>query len=534
MRKEMKEAGELKAREKEEKWHWADGIAKQLATKKPKSKKDYVCAAGITPSGTVHIGNFREVITVELVARALRKLGKKVRFIYSWDNIDRLRKIPKNLPEKKQREFQNYIGMPLTKVPDPFDCHKNYAEHFQEEFCQQLPKVGIFPEFINQAEMYGSCKYAKEIKFVLENKEKIKEILNKYKTEEKISEEWQPVQVYCEKCLKDTTKILFWQGYEIEYVCECGFKNKIDFRKKGIVKLPWRIDWPMRWHFYKVDFEPGGKEHSTPGGSFTTGSEIIREIYKEQPPVYQKYDFIIIKGAGGKISSSLGNVITLRDCLEIYEPQILRYLFVASRPNREFAIAFDADVIKIYAEYDKLEQDYFAGKLCEKERRIYELSQVSEKKPVLFYAPSFRELIELVQCKTEKEIIAIKKGEGKIKNEEDEKRTAARIALVKNWLKKAPQEFKFTILEKPDKQKLKNIPNEYIAALRDLGKAIEYLTEEQQVRTVITEIIEKHKLDIKTFFKAAYLVILGKEEGPRLSGLLILEKEKILGLLKQI
>ena len=107
-----------------EKRHWADLIAEQIINERGKKSK-YVCAAGITPSGTIHIGNFREIITVDLVCRALKDKRKNVRFIYSWDDYDRFRKVPKNMP--KQETLKKYLGMPIVDTPDVFDCHKSYA-----------------------------------------------------------------------------------------------------------------------------------------------------------------------------------------------------------------------------------------------------------------------------------------------------------------------------------------------------------------------------------------------------------------------
>ena len=81
--------------------HWAD----QQAAKIIKEKGDlplYTCASGITPSGTVHIGNFREIITVDLIVRALKDRGKNVRFIYSWDDYDVFRKVPANMPHPEE------------------------------------------------------------------------------------------------------------------------------------------------------------------------------------------------------------------------------------------------------------------------------------------------------------------------------------------------------------------------------------------------------------------------------------------------
>ena len=79
--------------------HWADKAAENLIHRNPK-KKLFTLAAGISPSGTIHIGNFRDLITAESVSRALKDKGKKVRFIFSWDDYDRLRKIPKNVSDE--------------------------------------------------------------------------------------------------------------------------------------------------------------------------------------------------------------------------------------------------------------------------------------------------------------------------------------------------------------------------------------------------------------------------------------------------
>src|SRR5262245_21278344 len=83
--------------------HWADQAADRTLRARPADVSPdsaVTVAAGITPSGVVHVGNFREVITVELVARALRDRGVPVRFIYSWDDFDVLRKVPKDAPEQ--------------------------------------------------------------------------------------------------------------------------------------------------------------------------------------------------------------------------------------------------------------------------------------------------------------------------------------------------------------------------------------------------------------------------------------------------
>lgn len=95
--------------------HWSEQWADQLIERFP-DKPTLVCAAGISPSGAVHIGNFREIVTVHFVARALEKRGRDVRFIFSWDDFDRFRKVPAGLDPA----FEKFIGMPYVEVPCPF------------------------------------------------------------------------------------------------------------------------------------------------------------------------------------------------------------------------------------------------------------------------------------------------------------------------------------------------------------------------------------------------------------------------------
>jgi lysyl-tRNA synthetase class 1 len=148
--------------------HWADETAAKVVWEK--GEKDlYTCASGITPSGTVHIGNFREIISVDLVVRALRDLGKNVRFIYSWDEYDVFRKVPLNMP--KQDELKNYLRFPITLVPDPWERDSSYARHHEIDVESVLPEVGIFPEYLYQAANYRASKYAEGIRKALENRE---------------------------------------------------------------------------------------------------------------------------------------------------------------------------------------------------------------------------------------------------------------------------------------------------------------------------------------------------------------------------
>ena len=89
--------------------HWSQKIAKEIIRRSP-DKEEYVCAAGISPSGSIHIGNFRDIVTSYFVCVALRGEGKKARLLFSWDEFDRLRKVPVNV-QKIAPDFEKYIGI---------------------------------------------------------------------------------------------------------------------------------------------------------------------------------------------------------------------------------------------------------------------------------------------------------------------------------------------------------------------------------------------------------------------------------------
>ena len=80
--------------------HWAESIAQKIIQRNP-NKEEYVCAAGISPSGSIHIGNFRDIATSYFVARSIRKMGKKAKLLFSWDEFDRMRKVPVNVADRK-------------------------------------------------------------------------------------------------------------------------------------------------------------------------------------------------------------------------------------------------------------------------------------------------------------------------------------------------------------------------------------------------------------------------------------------------
>jgi len=518
-----------------EDYHWADQVAAKIIKEKG-NKKEYIVATGVTPSGTIHIGNFRELITGDFIVKALEKKGKGAIHYHYWDDYDVFRKIPVNMP--KQDILQEYLRQALIYVPDVIDGkHKNYPEHNEKEVENILPAVGVTPKFLKQSELYQKCAYAEEIKTALEKINDIKEIANKRRKED-LKEDWLPVSVYCEKCHLEANQITYDGNYTISYECNCGNKDTFDFRKKGLVKLKWRIQWPAWWHLRKVDFESAGKDHFASGGSIDTGREIQKKIYGSEPPLGFGFGWISVKG-GKQFSSSGGVIITLKEALEIYEPAIIRWLFAGSRPSAEFAISFDLDVLKIYEDFDKTERIYFENekvdniKKKETEKRTYELSMVDipEKMPL---QPSFRHLTTLSQIYNFNIEKVMKEYD--VKEDYDKKRLKTRIECAISWLRKyAPDEYKFELQEKVSEEVKKKLhKKEKEALLIIVEKMKEKKYNEKTLFEEFYNVSKELGLEPKDFFRAAYYVLLNKEKGPKLAHFVLLLGDKATRLFEEL
>lgn len=349
--------------------HWSEKIADTIIAKNP-NKEEYVCAAGISPSGSIHIGNFRDIATSLFVVKALRKKGKKARLLFSWDEFDRLRKVPKNVQEINN-DMEKYIGYPYVDVPNPFhDEAQSYAEYFEHEFMRSIDEFGIELDYRYQAQMYRSGKYSEQIIHALKKRGEIFDILDSFRTQDAQPgerEAYYPVSIYCPCCKRDTTKItsLSDDCTQATYTCECGHEGSFDFTKDFNCKLAWKVDWPMRWMYEGVDFEPGGKDHAAPGGSYQTSSVIARKIFGIEPPVFQGYEFIGIKGTTGKMSGSSGLNMTPATLLRLYQPEIILWLYAKTEPNKAFDFCFDDGILRQYFEFDRMYNAYISGKADE-------------------------------------------------------------------------------------------------------------------------------------------------------------------------
>jgi lysyl-tRNA synthetase class 1 len=320
------------------------------------------CASGISPSGPVHLGNLRELMTPHLVADEVRKQGAPCRHILSWDDYDRLRRVPAGFGES----FAEHIGRPLSAVPDPCGRHLSWAEHFKEPLRESLARLGVRVTEISQTQMYTSGAYTDRIILAMRRRADISAVLARYQTKRSAEPdddeprdargEYYPFKPYCASCGKDDTTVTGFDDAttEITYTCGCGARvGPVPIA--GVAgKLVWKVDWPMRWAYERVTFEPAGVDHSSPGSSFTVGGQLVKEIFGGEMPLHFGYAFVGTAGGSSKMSSSSGGAPTPADALEILEAPLVRWLYARRRPEQSFTIAFNDEVGRVYDEWDAL------------------------------------------------------------------------------------------------------------------------------------------------------------------------------------
>ena len=164
-----------------------------------------------------------------------------------------------------------------------------------------------------------------------------------------------PYKPYCRTCQRDTTTVTAYDDAttDLTYTCDRGHTHTTNLATQDEGKLVWKVDWPMRWAFEHVDFEPAGMDHATPGSSFTVGHELVEKVFGMPRPAWFGYGFVGFAGVQ-KMSSSAGGAPTAEDALRVLEAPIVRWLYVRRNPKQTFDIDFGPEVVRLYDEWDSL------------------------------------------------------------------------------------------------------------------------------------------------------------------------------------
>ncbi|WP_446040024.1 lysine--tRNA ligase [Streptomyces sp. SID1121] len=568
---------------------FADDVIAESERRAP--GKPVVVASGISPSGPVHLGNLREVMTPHLVADEIRRRGYEVRHLISWDDYDRYRKVPNGVPGI-DASWAEHIGKPLTSVPAPAgSAYPNWAEHFKAALIGSLGELGIEYDGISQTEQYTAGTYRAQILHAMRHRGDIDAILGRYRTKDKAAGDgagagagaggagaskapakqqqkkpeeaeleaaegsgaaeeddgsggsagYFPYKPYCGGCGKDLTTVTAYDDdtTELTYTCTaCGFSETVLLSEFNRGKLVWKVDWPMRWAYEGVIFEPSGVDHSSPGSSFVVGGQIVREIFDGVQPIGPMYAFVGISGMA-KMSSSKGGVPTPADALKIMEAPLLRWLYARRRPNQSFKIAFDQEIQRLYDEWDALERKVADGSVLPADAAAYgrATGTAAGELPSTPRPLPYRTLASVVDITAGAEEQTVR-----ILSELDPDRPLSsldevrpRLDRAENWITtQVPAEARTVVRDEPDKELLGSLDEQAAESLRLLLAGLDSHWSLDGLTTLVYGVPKvlaglepdakptaELKVAQRTFFALLYRLLVGRDTGPRLPTLLL-------------
>jgi lysyl-tRNA synthetase class 1 len=538
---------------------WVATLADDVVAK-AEPGRTIVCASGLSPSGPIHLGNLREVLTPHLVADEIRRRGIACEHLISWDDFDRFRRVPKGV-EGIDDSWAAHVGKPLTSVPPPrgSSC-ANWAEHFTAPMVDALDRLGVPFRGISQTRMYTSGAYVGPTLLAMRERARIDGVLGRFRTKKDADDaagdagvdpdesvgsatgEYFPYKPYCGACGTDDTTIVAYDDAttEMTFACACGSSETVLLREFTRGKLVWKVDWPMRWAYEGVDFEPSGVDHSSPGSSYEVGGLLVSEVFGGRQPVGPMYAFVGISGQA-KMSSSKGGVPTPSSALEVFEAPLLRWLYARRRPNQAIKVAFDAELSRLYDEWDALSRKVTAGTTGAIEALGHARSVATAERtlPTTPQPVSFRTLTSVVDVTTGDPQQLGRILAGLVASGPEDPVTLddlrPRLDCAEHWVEHyMPEESHTRLRAAPDTERLASLDDTDRESLRIL---LEGLEQDWSLEGLTTLVYGVPKLqaglpldvapteDLKTaqrrFFVLLYRLLVGSETGPRLPTLLL-------------
>jgi len=468
-------------------------------------KGKIILQTGYGPSGLPHIGTFGEVARTTMVVNALNQLTDLPKEIITFsDDMDGLRKIPENVPNKEI--LSDNLHKPLTSVPDPFEKFKSFGEHNNEMLKKFLNKFKFNYDFKSSTELYKSGYFNSTLEIILENYQSIMEIVMPTlgKERQKTYSPFLPIcpdtgvvlEIPVLEINKDKFKIIFDNN---------GKKLEVSILN-GDCKLQWKVDWAMRWYALDVDFEMYGKDLIE---SAILSSKIIRLLGKNNPSGFAYELFLDEKGE--KISKSKGNGITIDQWLEYASPESLS-LFMYQNPKRAKKL-YKEIVPKAVDEYlDFIEKGKTQNELQLLMNPVWHVHNGEMPKEKIIM--TFSMLLNLVETSNADTKELLWKFVKKYKKNIIENK----YPIFDNLISYAIKYFNDVIKQK--KQYKKPNIDEKIA-LQALIKTLENCNDKMTPEEIQTKIYSAGKENgysenLRDWFKLIYEVVFGDENGPRM------------------
>ncbi|MGD0397126.1 MAG: lysine--tRNA ligase [Nitrososphaerales archaeon] len=472
--------------------------------------------SGLGASGLPHIGSVGDAIRSFGVKLALETAGYKSELVAYSDDFDGLRKVPAGFPTW----LKDYIAHPVSRIPDPFDCHASYAEHVGFLLRDSLDRLGVEYRFQSGTEAYKSGLLNNQIRLILSHSKsigsKINELVGQSKYEQSL-----PYTPVCDQCdrIYTTQSLSFNRRKDtVHYRCKgtelgdrflkgCGYEGDARI-SEGNGKLMWKVEFAARWAAFDIRFEAHGKELTD---SVRINDWVAEHALKYPPPFHARYELFQDK-SGRKISKSVGNLVTPDEWLEYASPESLRLLMYKRIIG---ARSVSLEDIPVYMEdFDDLEEYYFSqvrdpNRMKDaKQRGLYEYTMLLKVPRAKGLHVPYRLLSQLaaVAPRGLEEDYVIKRliAYGMVK--EPTSGLIRRIAWASKWAGREGR---------PSGRRVEVSPKARIA-VREFAGAIQRLSDPDAIQNAAFEAVKKNGLRPRDFFPVVYSILLGSDRGPRL------------------
>ena len=318
---------------------WPFEEARKLVVRLEKHPKDEVLfETGYGPSGLPHIGTFGEVARTTMVRRAFEVLTEgrvKTRLLAFSDDMDGLRKVPDNVPNKEM--LATHLGKALTEVPDPFGTHESFGAHNNARLRAFLDAFGFEYEFASSTEYYKEGRFDAALRRLLARYDAVMQImLPSFRAERAASySPFLPIHPRTGIVMQVPLEAIDADAGTISWKDPDSGETFVTPVTGGHCKLQWKPDWAMRWYALKVDYEMAGKDLID---SVKLSGQIVRALGGVAPEGFN-YELFLDEN-GQKISKSKGNGLSIEDWLTYASPESLAQ-FMYQKPSAAKRLYFD-------------------------------------------------------------------------------------------------------------------------------------------------------------------------------------------------
>jgi lysyl-tRNA synthetase class 1 len=498
---------------------WLDKVAKHVVDREQRLGRSLSIIrveSGLGASGIPHIGNLSDTIRAYGIQMALENLGYRSEHIAFVDDMDGLRKVPKDVPTSF--DLTRYLAHPVSRIPDPFVCHSSFGEHMGSLLREAMDRVGIKYRYETASSNYRSGRFLPQIRKILSKSGEVGRAIRELSGQEKF-ERALPYFPVCPNCGRiyttnaksydpSTDKVQFsCVGVELKGRFEkgCGYEGEM-LLASGEGKLSWKVEFATRWAALDIRYEAHGKELTT---SVKVNDWVSDNILGFPHPYHVRWELILDK-SGKKISKSEGSVITPQTWFRYGTSQSL-VLLMFKRIVGTRTISIE-DIPKYMDELDRLEDIYHGKVRVEKPEKLAKLKGLYEY--VTFMQPDglhphvpYRLLAELCRVAPAENYLewVQKKLVSYRLVSEPSSYLEERISLARNWAADTFAEPQPVILDALQRK-----------AIADLVERLGSSSSPEQVQNLIFEVAKSNGIPAPDFFKILYTILLGTDRGPRL------------------